>query len=92
MVKYRQFKKKLEYADHTYQWKRKFHGKEKPDIYDLLKKHTRRAITDVINNIPKHHKVVSRDKYFVVTYNTQAAIFSVLSLITGKEHINTNHR
>ncbi len=92
MGEYHQHQRKLKYAHRTYEWKKQFYGKEKPEEYDLLVKHYRRAVTDALNNIPKHNKVILRDKYFVVTYNTKERLFETLSLKTAKQHININHR
>ena len=91
MRKY-QFEKKLAYAERTYNRKRQFYGEEKPEIYDLLKKHYRRAIAEVIQQIPNHKTKLHEDKYFVVTYDTKTKIFEILSRRSAKVHKNKNHR
>ena len=91
MRQYHQHQRKVTYAHRTYEWKKQFFGLEKPDFYSMLVKHYRHAIADAITNVPKHNKVLFRDKYFMITYNVKEGIFETLSLRTAKQHKNINY-
>lgn len=92
MRKYHQFDRKVSYAQRTYDWKKQFYGKEKPDNYDLLVSHYKHAILEALTQVPQHHKELYRDQHFVVTYDTKTKSFQTISLRSAKLHVNTNHK
>ncbi len=89
---YHQFDRKRKYANRTYERKKQFYGQEKPDEYDLLVKHYRRAILEAINQIPNHKRKILQDKYFVVTYDTKSRVFEILGLKNAQVHRDKDHR